>query len=122
MAIPGHTLPGADGSPAAPRGPSPLRQRLRPHSLTVYRLDFKATIKTPQGPKIVLIEIQKAKFATDIMRFRRYLGAQYQDKNDVHMLSRNVWTRRVYTGKISIPVYRPRMTGMMDGRYLMRLL
>jgi len=46
--------------------------------LTVYRLDFSATIKTPQGLKQIIIEIQKAKFATDIMRFRKYLGEHYQ--------------------------------------------
>ena len=46
-------------------------------TLTVYRLDFKAVIKTKNGTKIVIIEIQKAKFATDIMRFRKYLGEQY---------------------------------------------
>ncbi len=48
--------------------------------LTVYRLDFSATIKTGEGLKQVLIEIQKAKFATDIMRFRGYLGSQYSNK------------------------------------------
>ncbi len=51
-------------------------------SLTVYRLDFAAKIETPQGPKTVLIEIQKAKLATDVMRFRKYLGEQYlSDEN-----------------------------------------
>ncbi|MBN2441117.1 MAG: hypothetical protein JXJ04_07215 [Spirochaetales bacterium] len=50
---------------------------LEQHSLTVYRLDFSARIKTADGYKQLLIEIQKAKFATDIMRFRRYLGEQY---------------------------------------------
>ncbi len=51
-------------------------------SLTVYRLDFAAKIETPQGLKTVLIEIQKAKLATDVMRFRKYLGEQYlSDKN-----------------------------------------
>jgi hypothetical protein len=49
----------------------------RASSLTVYRLDFSAKIQTPEGHKTVLIEIQKAKFHTDIMRFRRYLGNQY---------------------------------------------
>ena len=49
--------------------------------LTVYRLDFSAKIKLPDGShKQVLIEIQKAKLATDIMRFRKYLGEQYQDE------------------------------------------
>jgi hypothetical protein len=53
--------------------------RLEQRSLTVYRLDFSARIITPGGThKQVLIEIQKAKFASDIMRFRRYLGEQYK--------------------------------------------
>jgi hypothetical protein len=30
----------------------------------------------------VLIELQKAKLASDIMRFRRYLGVHYQDSNN----------------------------------------
>jgi len=48
-------------------------------SFTVYRLDFSARIKTRDGAlKHVIIEIQKAKFAADIMRFRRYLGGQYK--------------------------------------------
>jgi len=48
-------------------------------SFTVYRLDFSARIKTRDGAlKQVVIKIQKAKFAVDIMRFRRYLGEQYK--------------------------------------------
>ncbi|MDM8519762.1 hypothetical protein QUF64_06925 [Anaerolineales bacterium HSG6] len=55
-------------------------------SLTVYRLDFSAKIKLPDGgQKQVLIEIQKAKFSTDIMRFRRYLGEQYQNKSNTYL-------------------------------------
>jgi len=45
-------------------------------------LDFSARIKTADGYKKVLIEIQKAKLATDIMRFRKYLGEQYQNKEN----------------------------------------
>ena len=51
-------------------------------SITVYRLDFSAQIKTPDGNKLVLIEMQKASFPSDIMRFRGYLGKQYADKNN----------------------------------------
>ena len=40
---------------------------------SIYRLDFSAKINTSEGEKIVIIEIQKAKLATDIMRFRKYL-------------------------------------------------
>jgi hypothetical protein len=57
---------------------------LEHRSLTVYRLDFSAKIQTADGYKNVLIEIQKAKFATDIMRFRKYLGEQYQKKENVY--------------------------------------
>ncbi len=55
-------------------------------SLTVYRLDFAATIQLPDKSfKRVIIEIQKAKFATDIMRFRNYLGKQYSNKDNVYV-------------------------------------
>ena len=52
--------------------------------LAVYRIDFAATIKNKDGSeKLVLIEIQKAKFHEDIIRFRKYLGKQYSDENNV---------------------------------------
>ncbi len=55
-------------------------------SITVYRLDFAATIRLPdKSIKRVIIEIQKAKFPADIMRFRNYLGKQYSNKNNVYM-------------------------------------
>lgn len=48
------------------------------YPIQVYRLDFSAKIKTKEGEhKNILIEIQKAKFAKDITRFRKYLGEQY---------------------------------------------
>jgi len=54
-------------------------------SLTVYRLDFSAKIRLPdQSFKQVLIEIQKAKYSTDIMRFRRYLGEQYKKTTSIY--------------------------------------
>jgi predicted transposase/invertase (TIGR01784 family) len=52
-------------------------------SLTVYRLDFSARIETPEGEKLVIIEMQKASFPTDIQRFRRYLGRQYADEGNL---------------------------------------
>jgi hypothetical protein len=58
------------------------------HSLTVYRLDFSANVKIAENEyKQVLIEIQKAKLPSDIMRFRRYLGEQYANKNNCHTVS-----------------------------------
>lgn len=51
--------------------------------LVVCRFDFVAKIKTGSREyKTVTIELQKAKFATDIMRFRRYLGVLYQDADN----------------------------------------
>lgn len=54
------------------------------HSLTVFRLDFKAIIKLPDNShKKVLIELQKAKKLFDIMRFRRYLADNYQKTDTI---------------------------------------
>ena len=48
--------------------------------LVVCHFDFEAKIKTKEGDyKTIIIELQKAKLATDIMRFRQYLGTTYQD-------------------------------------------
>jgi hypothetical protein len=63
--------------------------------LTVCRYDFSARIAVPGGGfKIVLIELQKAKLASDIMRFRRYLGRSYQDADNVYGDSRKA--RQIY--------------------------
>ena len=50
--------------------------------LTVCRLDFSAKIKTDAGFKTVIIELQKAKYLSDLMRFRRYLGLHYQNADN----------------------------------------
>ena len=65
---------------------------LRKESLTVFRVDFTAKIKTDEGFKCVLIEIQKAKFGTDIMRFRRYLGSHYSHKENSYEVEVNACT------------------------------
>ncbi len=45
---------------------------------------FKARIRAKGGKeKLVLIELQKAKLPSDIMRFRRYLGRQYANEDNV---------------------------------------
>ncbi len=52
----------------------PMKER----NFTLFRLDFKATIKDVNGnSQIVLIELQKSKFSTDLVRFRNYLGTNY---------------------------------------------
>ena len=64
--------------------------------IAVCRFDFAAKIEIESGAyKTIIIELQKAKFATDIMRFRRYLGTMYQSKentSDKHRLK----ARQIY--------------------------
>jgi len=51
-----------------------------PPRFTVVRLDFAAKILTKdEGEKEVLIEVQKVKHPSDILRFRKYLGKKYQN-------------------------------------------
>ena len=62
---------------------------LKEKSFTVQKMDFSAKIATDDGgEKQVIIELQKAKFATDIMRFRRYLGEQYSLKENLRKLTK----------------------------------
>ncbi len=35
---------------------------------SVYRLDLAAKVRTEEGQRLILIEIQKAKFYTDVMQ------------------------------------------------------
>ena len=70
--------------------------------LTVYRLDFSAKVKTPEGLKHVLIELQKAKYATDIMRFRNYLGGHYKNVENSRIEVIDNHERRVGIPIISI--------------------
>ena len=49
--------------------------------VTVFRLDFSAVIRTPEGGrKQVLIELQKADGGDDVRRFRRYLAENYYEQ------------------------------------------
>ncbi|HBX50274.1 MAG: hypothetical protein A2309_08135 [Bacteroidetes bacterium RIFOXYB2_FULL_35_7] len=64
--------------------PTEMKTDLTAKSITVYHIDFGAKIRSEDGTeKLVIIEIQKAKLATDIMRFRKYLGAQYSNMDNV---------------------------------------
>ena len=54
------------------------------HIITVTRMDFSARIKEKDGTeRLILIELQKAKYHHQIMRFRKYLGKQYQKSENV---------------------------------------
>ena len=55
-----------------------------PPSLTLFRMDFAARVRTADGrARQVLVEIQKAKAPTVVERFRRYLGEQYASRSNV---------------------------------------
>ena len=48
-------------------------------AMTIFRLDFIATVRTEDGDfKKILIEIQKGRNSSDLMRFRNYLAEQYK--------------------------------------------
>ena len=74
----------------------------RTPSLTVYRLDFAARIRLLDGTsKLMIIEIQKAKFHTDIMRFRRYLGSQYSSDQNAEDVPHGI----IATRQKTFPIY-----------------
>ena len=55
-----------------------------PPSLTLFRMDFAARVRTADGgTRQVLVEIQKAKAPTVVERFRLYLGQQYASRDNI---------------------------------------
>jgi len=64
--------------------PQEYTTKYKEDSLTVVRMDFMARVKIPSGHKAIIIEMQKAQFASDIARFRRYLGSQYQSSQNFY--------------------------------------
>ena len=69
----------------------------------MYRLDFAAKIRTLEGEKIIIIEIQKAKLMHDIIRFRRYLGKQYSDEKNSYTVIKN--GKKISVGIPIISIY-----------------
>ncbi len=71
-------------------------------NFTLFRLDFVAIIKEAGGKrKKVLIELQKSKYPTDIMRFRSYLGMNYAKADKIE----NKGNRSVKTTYPIITIY-----------------
>jgi len=64
--------------------PQELTTKYKDDSLTVIRMDFLARIRVANTCKAVIIEMQKALLSSDIKRFRRYLGLQYQSKGNIY--------------------------------------
>jgi hypothetical protein len=64
---------------------------------TVCHFDFSAQIDLGNGKfKTVMIELQKAKFSSDIMRFRRYLGLHYQNAQNTYKVGEEEKARQIY--------------------------
>jgi hypothetical protein len=67
--------------------PTEYRSPGEERSIAVFRMDFSAKIRTEDGGhKLVIIEIQKTKLSTDLMRFRRYLGSQYASEENTVLM------------------------------------
>jgi len=69
-----------------------VKVAVRPHeytndkrdSLSVFRIDFGATVLEDDGHEnLILIELQKTWLETETLRFRQYLGVQYQNPKNM---------------------------------------
>lgn len=71
--------------------------------LTVCRIDFSAKIKQPDGTqKLTIIEVQKSRLSSDLMRFRNYIGHQYAKKEYFKWVTDQNSIRQFKAG---IPIY-----------------
>jgi hypothetical protein len=71
--------------------------------LTVYRIDFSAKIKQTDGSeKLIIIEVQKSRLSSDLMRFRNYIGHQYAKKEYFKWVTDQNSIRQFKAG---IPIY-----------------
>ena len=60
-------------------------------SLSIFRIDFGATVCDDKGnKKTILIEIQKTWVDSELLRFRQYLGVQYGNKENMEGKGRGV--------------------------------
>ena len=66
--------------------------KIRPHeytndkrdSLSVFHIDFAATVREDDGCEhLILIELQKTWLPTETLRFRQYLGVQYENPRNM---------------------------------------
>lgn len=64
--------------------PTEYSKKIKDKGITIIRMDFSARIKEENDEeRLIIIEVQKAKFHYQIMRFRRYLGKQYMNPENV---------------------------------------
>ena len=69
-----------------------LKVKMRPHeysnttrdALSVFRIDFSATVVEADGKeRVITIELQKTWLPTETLRFRQYLGLQYNSRQNI---------------------------------------
>jgi hypothetical protein len=85
--------------------PTESSRKIGERSITVTRMDFSAKIRQADGSqKLILIELQKSKYLFQIMRFRRYLGKQYQNPENV-IISKNENGKNIKEGLPIYPIY-----------------
>ena len=69
-----------------------VKVEVRPHeysnnkreNLSIFRIDFGATIRESDGSEhLILIELQKTWIPTETLRFRQYLGIQYENPGNI---------------------------------------
>ena len=76
--------------------------------LTVFRLDFKAVVRTKEGErKKVLIELQKSNNGFDIMRFKHYIGANYSKADEVDGITTPLPILPIYLLGFKLSIERP---------------
>ena len=69
-----------------------IKVEVRPHeysntkaeAISIFRIDFAATIREADGSEqLILIELQKTWLPTETLRFRQYLGVQYESPKNI---------------------------------------
>ena len=69
-----------------------VKVEVRPHeysntkrdTLSIFRIDFAATVRESDGSEqLILIELQKTWLPTETLRFRQYLGVQYENPKNI---------------------------------------
>jgi len=64
-----------------------VKETTEEKEIRLFHLDFTATIEKPDGSEeLIMIELQKANETSDIFRFKRYISANFQKKQETEVL------------------------------------
>jgi hypothetical protein len=77
--------------------------KVEKYGFTIFRVDFKAIVKTETGSEKILIEMQKAKNPADIFRFRRYIGENYKSTDLINNVETNLPMTCIYFIGYNVP-------------------